>query len=47
MKQRVLPVTREEINERIKVKNNKIKRYQSRINQYQQSSTSKNNQGTF
>ena len=47
MKQRGLPVTKEEINERIKVKNNKIKRYQSRINQHQQNRTFKNNQGTF
>ena len=40
LKQRGLPVTREEIKERIKAKNNKIKRYQSRINQYQQNRTS-------
>ena len=40
MKQRGLPVTREEIKERIKAKNNKIKRYQSRINQYQQNDKS-------
>ena len=33
MKRRELPVTREEIKERIKAKNNKRKRYQSRINQ--------------
>ena len=32
MKQRGLPETREEIKERINTKNNKIKRYQSRIN---------------
>ena len=36
-----------EIKERIKLKNNKIKRYQSRINQYQQNRTFKNNQGKF
>ena len=36
MKRKGLAVTREEIKERIKAKNNKIKRYQSRINQYQQ-----------
>ena len=42
-----LPVTREEIKERIKAKNNKIKRYQSRINQYQQNLTFKRNQGKF
>ena len=35
LKGRGLPVTREEIKERIKANNNKIKRYQSRINQYQ------------
>ena len=42
-----LPVTREEIKERIKAKNIKIKRYQNRINQYQQNRTLKNNQGKF
>ena len=47
LKRRGLPVTREEIKERIKAKNNKIKRYQSRINQYQQNRTFKNNQGKF
>ena len=47
MKRRGLPVTREEIKERIKAKNNKIKRYQSRINQSQQNRTLRNNQGTF
>ena len=35
LKRRGLPVTSEEIKERIKAKNNKITRYQSRINQYQ------------
>ena len=40
-------MTREEIQERIKEKNNKIKRCQSRINQYQQNRTFKNNQGKF
>ena len=40
-------MTREEIKERIRAKNNKIKRYQSRINQYQQNRTFKNNQGKF
>ena len=40
-------MTKEEIKERIKAKNNKIKRYQSRINQYQQNRTFKNNQGKF
>ena len=40
-------MTREEIKERIKTNNNKIKRYQSRINQYQQNRTFKNNQGNF
>ena len=44
MKRKGSPVTREEIKERIKAKNNKIKRYQSRINQYQQNRTFKNNQ---
>ena len=39
-----LMVTREEIKEKIKA-NNKIERYQSRINQYQQNCTFKNNQG--
>ena len=47
MKQRELPVTREEIKEKIKAKNNKIKRYQSRINQYQQNHSFKNNSGKF
>ena len=47
MKRRGLPVTREEIKERIKAKNNKIKRYLSRINQYQQNRTFKNNKGKF
>ena len=40
-------MTREEIKEIIKAKNNKIKRCQSRINQYQQNSTIKNNLGKF
>ena len=39
MKRRGLPVTREEIKARITAKNNRIKRYQSRINQYQQNRT--------
>ena len=39
MKRRGLPVTRDKIKGRIKAKNNKIKRYQSRINQYQQNRT--------
>ena len=43
MKQRGLPVTREEIKERINANNNKIKRYPSRINQDQQNRTFKNN----
>ena len=47
LKRRRLLVTREEIKERIKAKNNIIKRYQSRINQYQQNRTFKNNQGKF
>ena len=47
LKRTGLPVVREEIKERIKVKNNKIKRYQSRINQYQQNCTFENNQGKF
>ena len=47
MKRMGLPVTREEIKERIKTKNNKIKRYQRRINQYHQNYTFKNNQGKF
>ena len=42
MKQMGLPVTREEIKERIKTKNNKIKRYQ-----YWQNCTFKNDQGSF
>ena len=46
MKRRGLPVTREEIKERINAKNNKIKRYQNRINQYQ-NGTFKNNQVKF
>ena len=47
LKRRRLSVTRDEIKERIKGKNSKIKRYQSRINQYQQNHTFKNNQGRF
>ena len=47
IKRRGLLVTREEIKENIKAKNNKIKRYQSRIYQYQQNCTFKNNQGKF
>ena len=47
LKQTGLPVTREEIKERIKTKNDKIKRYHSRINQYQENRTLKNNQGKF
>ena len=47
MKQRELPITREKIKERIKAKNNKMKRYQSRINQYQRNCTFKNNQREF
>ena len=47
LKRKGLPVTREEIKERIKAKNKKIKRYQSRINQYQQNRTFNNNQGKF
>ena len=41
MKQRALPVTREENKKRIKAKNNKIKKYKNRINQYQQNCTFK------
>ena len=40
-------MTRDEIKERIKAKNNKVKRYQSRINQHQQNRTFKKNQGKF
>ena len=47
MKRRGLPVTREKLKDRISAKNNKIKRYQSRINHYQQNCTFKNNQGKF
>ena len=47
LKRRGLPVTREDIEEKIKAKNNKIKRYQSRINQYQQNRAFKINQGKF
>ena len=47
LKQMGLPVKREETKKRIKAKNNKIKKYQSRINQYQQNLTFKNNQGKF
>ena len=39
MKRKGLPGTREEIKARITAKNNRIKRYQSRINQYQQNRT--------
>ena len=47
LKRRGLPVTREKVKKRIKAKSNKIKRYQSRNNRYQQSLTFKNNQGKF
>ena len=47
MKRRGLPVTKEEIKERVKGNNSKIKRYQSRINHYQQNHIFKNNQGKF
>ena len=47
LKRRGLAVTREEIKEKLKAKNNKIKRYQSRISQYQQNHVFKNNQGNF
>ena len=47
LKRRGLPVTREEIKERIKVNNNKIKRDQSRINQYQQNRTFKTIKESF
>ena len=47
LKRRGLPVTREETKERIKEKNNKIKRCQSRINQYRKNRTFKNNQEKF
>ena len=47
LKRKELPVTREEIKKRIKGKNNKIKRYQSRMSQHQQNRTFKNNQGKF
>ena len=47
MKRRGLPVRREEIKKTINAKNKKRKRYQSRIKQYQQSRTFKNNQGNF
>ena len=40
-------MTREEIKERIKTNSNKIKRCQSRINQYKQNCTSKNYQEKF
>ena len=40
-------MTREETTEIINAKNNKIKRYQSGINQYQQNCTFKDNQGKF
>ena len=40
-------MTGEEIKERTKLKNNKVQRRQSRINQYQRNHTFKNNQGKF
>ena len=40
-------MTGEEIKERTKLKNNKVQRRQSRINQYQRHHTFKNNQGKF
>ena len=39
MKRNGLPVTKEEIKEKIKAKNKKIKRYQSIFNDYQQNAT--------
>ena len=42
-----LTVTREEIKGRIQAKNKRLKRYQSRINQYQQNHTFQNNQAKF
>ena len=47
MKRMGLAVTRQEIKERIKTKNSKTKRYQSRINKYQQNRTFENNHGKF
>ena len=47
LKRRGLPVVRAEIKKIIKAKNDKIKRYQCRISQYQQNRTSKNNQENF
>ena len=40
-------MTGEKIKESIWARNSKIKRYQSRMNEYQQNSTFKNNQGKF
>ena len=42
-----LPVRGEEIKERTKVKKTKVQRRESRINQYQQNRTFKNNQGKY
>ena len=47
LKRRGLPLTIKEIKERINAKNDKIKRYQSKINQYQENPTFKNNQENF
>ena len=40
-------MTRDKTKERTKAKSNKMKRYQSRINQYHQNHAFKNNQGKF
>ena len=42
-----LAVVQEEIRQRIIAKEQKIKRYQNRINQFQQNRSFKNNQGRF
>ena len=42
-----LTVVQEEIKQRVIAKQQKIKRYQNRINQFQQNRTFKNNQGRF
>ena len=47
MKQKSLQTGREEIKQRIAVKTGKIKRYQQRINQFQQNRLFINNEGRF
>ena len=47
MKQKSLQTVKEEIKQRIAAKTGKIKRYQQRINQFQQNRLFVNNEGRF